>query len=219
MKNMPDTFSVYFTSLQISPFETVILYSLARPFLQIISANMYRWNIFLLIKLLSMLASPQISPQPGISDRSSFLCWRTVKFQFVCQKLCYIIPLAGLLRKHVGLRDSSSEYQKSFVCWRKMCLMVVIWKYVFYRNDDLSTTCQCQQHCRQLKLNPLSTQIIIYCLMTNQMPALLIQRAPWMRAAVMLLQSILYFSCPPSPTAIIPDARPLGTLENQDGGH
>ena len=27
------------------------------------------------------------------------------------------------------------------------------------------------------------------------------------------------FSLPPSPTAIIPDARPLGTFENQDGQH
>ena len=88
----------------------------------------------------------------------------------------------------------------------------VLWKRTFYRNDDLSTTCQC----RQLKLNPLSTQINIYCLMTNQTPALLVQRAPWTQAAVMLLQS-LYFSRPPPPRAIIPDARPLGTFENQDG--
>ena len=51
--------------------------------------------------------------------------------------------------------------------------------------------------------------------MTNQKPALLVQRAPWTRAAVMLLQS-LYFSRPPPPTAIIPVARPLGTFENQD---
>ena len=73
-----------------------------------------------------------------------------------------------------------------------MCLMV--WKRTFYVNVDLSTTCQCQQ----LGLNPLSTQIKIYCLMTNQKPALLVQRAQWTRAAVMLLQS-LYFSRPSSP--------------------
>ena len=36
------------------------------------------------------------------------------------------------------------------------------------------------------------------------MPALLVQRAPWTP------------SPPPSPRAIIPDARPLGTFENQD---
>ena len=52
-----------------------------------------------------------------------------------------------------------------------------------------TSTCQC----RQLKLNPLSTQINIHCLMTNQTPAFLIQRAARTRAAVMLLQS-LYFS-------------------------
>ena len=64
-----------------------------------------------------------------------------------------------------------------------MCLMV--WKRTFYCKVDLSTTRQF----RQLKLTPLSTQINIYCLMTNQMPALLVQRAPWTRAVVMLLQS------------------------------
>ena len=51
--------------------------------------------------------------------------------------------------------------------------------------------------------------------MANQKPALLVQRAPRTRAAVMLLQS-LYFSRPPPPTAIIPASRPLGTFENQD---
>ena len=30
--------------------------------------------------------------------------------------------------------------------------------------------------CRELKLNPLTTQINIYCLMTNQTPELLVQR-------------------------------------------
>ena len=54
--------------------------------------------------------------------------------------------------------------------------------------------------------------------MTNQMPALLVLCDPRTQAAVMLLQS-LYFSHPPPPTAIIPEARPLGTFENQDGCH
>ena len=126
----------------------------------------------------------------GISDN----------FQFIWQKLCYNIPLAWLLQKHVGLRDSSAKYQKSFL--HKMCFMVMLRKCTFYRNNNLSTTC----HCRQLKLNLLSAQINI-CLMTNQTHALLVQRALWMRAAVMLLQS-LYFSPPPS-RAIIPDACPL----------
>ena len=45
----------------------------------------------------------------------------------------------------------------------------VLWKYRL--GNDLSMTCQY----RQLKLNPLSTQINIYCLMTNQTPALLVQ--------------------------------------------
>ena len=159
-----------------------------------------------------MLASPQIKAvkppykKPSISERSSFLLRRSVKFQFIWQKPSYHILLDGLLQRQVGLRDSSKKYQKSFVCLHKMCLMVVLWKHTFYRNDDLSTTCQC----RQFKLNLMSTQINIYCLITHQTPALLVQCALWMRAAVMLLQS-LYFSHPPPPWAIIPDACPLGT--------
>ena len=79
-----------------------------------------------------MLATLQIKTvkppdkKPGISDRSFFLRRRSVKFQFVWQKLCYNIPLAGLLQKHVGLLDLSAKYQKSFLCLRKMCLMVVL---------------------------------------------------------------------------------------------
>ena len=91
-----------------------------------------------------------------------------------------ITSLAGLLQKHVGLRDSSAKYQKSFVCLRTMCLMC-------YESVRLKETTTSQ--CRQLKLNPLSTQINIRRLMNNQTPALLVQRAPWTRAAVMLLQS------------------------------
>ena len=47
---------------------------------------------------------------------------------------------------------------------------------------------------------------------------LVVQRAPWTRAAVITVP--LFFSPPPhplpSPRAIIRDARPLGTFENQD---
>ena len=139
MKNMPDTFSIDFMCLQKSPFETAILYSF--------------WDI------------PQIKTvkppdkKPSISDRYSFLRRRSVKFQFVWQKRSYNIPLAELLQKHVDLRDSSAKCQNSFVCLRKMCLMVS-WKRTFNRNDDLSKPCQS----RQLKLNPLSTPINIYIL-------------------------------------------------------
>ena len=151
MKNMQDTFSIYFACLQIPPFILKQwIYTVSGPFLQIKWANMHRSNIFL-IEALSMLASPQIKTvkpsdkKPGISERSFFLRRRSVKCQFVRRKLCYNIPLVGLLQKHVCLRESSSEYQKSFMCWCKMCLMVVLWKRTFYRNDDLSTTCQCLQ--------------------------------------------------------------------------
>ena len=65
-----------------------------------------------------MLASPQIKTvkppdkKPGFSDRLSFLPRCSVKFQFVWQKLCYNILLAGLPQKYVGLRDSYAKYQK-----------------------------------------------------------------------------------------------------------
>ena len=41
-----------------------------------------------------------------------------------------ITSLAGLLKKHVGLRDSSVKYQKSFVCLGKMSLISVMTAYV-----------------------------------------------------------------------------------------
>ena len=71
MKNMPDTFSIDYACLQISPFETVI-YNVSRPFLQIKSANRHKRNIFL-IESLSVFTSPQtktVKPpdkKPGIS--------------------------------------------------------------------------------------------------------------------------------------------------------
>ena len=51
--------------------------------------------------------------------------------------------------------------------------------------------------CLWTRCASLSTQINIYCLITNQTPVFLVQCAHWMRAAVMLLQS-LNFSAPPS---------------------
>ena len=78
MKNMPDMVSIDIAYLQISPFKAVILYSFwAIPQKKKKSANIERWNIFL-IELLRMLASPQIKTvkppykKPSISERSSF---------------------------------------------------------------------------------------------------------------------------------------------------
>ena len=85
------------------------------------------------MKLLSMLGSPQIKTvklpdkKPGISDRLSLLRRRSGKIQFVWQKLCYSIPLADMLQKHIGLCDSSAKRQKSFVCLRKICRMDSLW--------------------------------------------------------------------------------------------
>ena len=58
------------------------------------SANMHRWNIFL-IEALSMLALEQIKTvkpsdnKPGISDKPSFFSRRSVRFQFFWQKLLH----------------------------------------------------------------------------------------------------------------------------------
>ena len=143
---MPDTFSIDFACSK------QWFYTVSGTFLQIKSVNMHRWNIFL-IEALSMLASPQIKTvkppdkKPGISDRSSFLRRRSVKFQFVWQKRCYNINPAGLLQKHVGLRDSSAKNAKipfcvCARCAQRMMRPMILWKRTFSRNDDLSTPCQ-----------------------------------------------------------------------------
>ena len=147
---------------------------------------MHRWNISL-IQVLSMLAYHRLKRWNLPIKSQAFLTGR---------HFCVGVAFGRTVLQHSPGRAASKA------CWltwfiRKIPKILrvfgtVLWKRTFYRNDDLSTTCQC----RQLKLNPLSTQINIYCLMTNQTPALLVQRAPWTRAAVMLLQS-LYFSRPP----------------------
>ena len=81
-----------------------------------------------------------------------------------------------------------------------------------------TTTCQQLVSVGNFQLILLSMQINIYCLLTNQIPALLVQCTPWTQVAVMLVQS-LYFSRPPPPRAIIPNTGPFGTFENQDGHH
>ena len=155
---------------------------------------MLGWNIFL-IQGLNMLASPQIQKvkpadkKPGISDKSPFMRRRSVKFQFVWQNCVTTLPWPGCFKSMLACL---------FMCLALYCESV--------RFID-TATCQC----RQLKLNLLSTEINFYCLMTNQTPALLVQRAPWTRAAVMLLQS-LYFSHPSPPRAIMPDTRLLSTV-------
>ena len=187
--------------------------------MQIVSANMHWWNI-LLMAALSMLGSPRLKRLNLLINSQAFLTGRfscvgvALNFNSLCRN--GVTTFSGCFNlKACWLTWFIHRMPKFLSCVCAMCLMV-LWRRTFYRNDDLSKPCQC----RQPKLNPLSTQINIYCLMTNQTPALLVQHPPWTRAAVMLLQS-LYFSRPPPPraTCIIPDARPLGTFENQDGRH
>ena len=63
--------------------------------------------------------------------------------------------------------------------------------------------------CQQLKLNPLSMQINIYCVITNQTPHSTLTRA------VVMLGHSLYFSCLPPPTTLNPNACLLGTYETK----
>ena len=134
--------------------------------------------------------------------------------------------------KHLGLRDSSAKYQKSFECLA-LCYESVrfietiglrasssIWasekrvsreraserrrregpslaRSSFAQIGDLARRLWKRRLVNDLsvsatKIKLLSTQINFYFLMTNQTPALLVQRAWWTRAAVMSLQC-LYF--------------------------
>ena len=78
-------------------------YTVSRTSLQIKLAIMLRWNI-IRIKVLSMLASLQTktvkSPDKklSISDRSSFLCRRSVRFQFVWQNCVTTFPWQGCFK-------------------------------------------------------------------------------------------------------------------------
>ena len=82
MKNMPDTsISRVYKYLHSEKW----FYTVSGTFHQIQSANVLGWNIFL-TQGLSMLASPQIQTvkppdkKPGISDKSTFMRRRSVKF-------------------------------------------------------------------------------------------------------------------------------------------
>ena len=78
-------------------------YTVSGTFLQINSANMLRWNICV-VEALSMLTSLQIKTvkppdkKPGISDRSSSLRRRRVKFQFVWQNCVTTFPCSGCFK-------------------------------------------------------------------------------------------------------------------------
>ena len=68
---------------------------------------------------------------------------RSVKFQFVWQTcVTSLIALTGLLQKHVGLRDLSAKYQKSFVCLA-----------LYYESVRFIDTTTCQQHVSVRNLN------------------------------------------------------------------
>ena len=92
MKNMPDTLSIYFACLQISPFETVILYRFwAFPPNKIgkhAQVKHFPNRSTKHARFTTDLNGKPPDKKPGISDRSSFLRWRNFKFQFVWQNDC-----------------------------------------------------------------------------------------------------------------------------------
>ena len=98
---MPDTFSIDYACLQISPFETVIYVS--RPFLQIKSVNRHKRNT-LLIESLSMLAWPQTKTvkrpdkKPGISDRSFFCVGEVLNFNSSGRNCATTFPQPGCVK-------------------------------------------------------------------------------------------------------------------------
>ena len=205
MKNMPDTpmSRVYKYLLSEQWFYTV-----SGTFLQTKSANLLGWNIFL-IQGLSMLASPQIQTVNLPIKSQAFLTSR-----LLCVGVALNVNSFGrTVSQHSPDRTASKA---CCLAWfiRKipkiLCVFgTLLWNRTFYRHNDLSTTCQC----RQLKLNLLSTGINFYCLMTNQTPALLVQRAPCtVNAGRSDVITVPLFFSPPPPRAIMPDARPLGTV-------
>ena len=135
MKNMQDTFSIYFACLQIPP---LILkqwiYTVSGPFLQIKWANMHRSNIFL-IEALSMLASPQIKTvkpsdkKPGISDRSFFCVGLALNVSSFGVNCVTTFPWSGCFKSmflripkilHVLVQDVPyGSIMKAYFLWKR----------------------------------------------------------------------------------------------------
>ena len=147
----------------------------------------------------------------------------TVQKSFICLicvlQICKSIQLwKQYLRTNYHFM-SSLLYEISMKCaWRPTITQKLIGEQLSWKCLIETTTCQWRVSVGNFQLILLSMPINIYCLLTNQTPALLVQCTPWMQVAVMLVQS-LYFSRPPPTRAIIPNTRPLSTFENQDGHH
>ena len=95
--------------------------------------------------------------------------------------------------------SSQSEINSfpGFICakWWRPKITQKLGELLSWKRFIETATCQRLVSVGNFKLILLSTQINIYRLIANQMPALLVQRAQWARVAVMLVQS-LYFSLP-----------------------
>ena len=141
---MPDTFSMDFACLQISPFGTVILYSVwdISPNKIGKHAQVKHYSLHHRFKLLNLPIK-----------RQAFLTGR-----LFCVGVALNFNSFGttVLQHSPGRAASKACWLTWFIHKIPKILRVfgtVLWKRTFYRNDNLSTTCQC----RQLNLNLLST--------------------------------------------------------------
>ena len=146
----------------------------------------------------------------------------TVQKSFICLicvlQICNSIQLwKQYLRTNYHFM-SSLLYEISMKCPWRPTITQKLGEQLSWKCLIETTTCQRRVSVANFQLILLSMQINIYCLLTNQTPALLVQCTPWTQVAVMLVQS-LYFSRPPPPRAIISNTHSLSTFENQDGHH
>ena len=127
---MPDTFSTDFVCLQISPLETVILHNFWDIHPNSIGKHAqvkhFANGSAKQARLTTIKPVKPPDKKPGISDRSSLLRRRSVKFQFAWQKRCYNIPLAELLQfKSMLAYVMYPQNAKIPSCVCAMCLMVL----------------------------------------------------------------------------------------------
>ena len=177
---------------------------------------MHRWNIFL-IEVLSTPSSPQIKivkppdKRPGISDRSSFLLRRSVKFLVRLAETVLQNSPGRAASKATWLHYSSSEYTKNCSCVCARCAYgSIIWKRTSYRNDDLSVSAAYTKPVVSANWHILSN---------DQSNACVANTTSSVNASCSDVITVPLFFSPLPPTAIIHVARPSGTFETQDGRH
>ena len=170
-----------------------------------------------------MIRKQQISPGRLATSKACWLTWLIFKTLSKFQKSFVCLTCALRIRKSIrfwkqylranGFMSSLLYEMSRWVCptssqseinsfpsfiwtkWWRPKITQKLGEQLSWKRFIETMTCQRLVSVDNFKLILLSTQINIYCLIANQMPALLLQRAQWTWAAVMLVQS-LYFSLP-----------------------